>query len=144
MRNLILASAFLLVLLAACKAPAPAPLASGSDVVRTNFPDTLTQEQIYLSGNLLPAGTRFTKHVLPSGQYLNIVLPTGTKLKMRNGQGAEVETNEVCFACECLGEGNCEIALMNIQGGSLGFLQGNCRGEEILGWFCDEPITKIN
>lgn len=106
--------------------------------MRTAFPDTLTTEQIYLGDTLLPVGTRFIKQQLPSGQRLEIQLPAGVEVAVRKTSGAIDRANTICYACECFGEkGTCEVALYNVQGGQLGFLQGSCDAE-VIGWYCDE------
>ncbi|MDX2064076.1 MAG: hypothetical protein SFY70_13540 [Bacteroidia bacterium] len=104
----------------------------------TTFPATITTEKISLWDTELPQGTTFTLLNLPSGKQLRIVLPEGKTILRPNTGGQPTPVSEVCFACECLGDGNCEVALTRFDGGQLAFLNASCPGD-VVGWDCNTP-----
>lgn len=124
--------------LAGCTNPT-AGTEAATPALLTTFPATVTTEKISLWDTELPQGTTFTLLNLPSGKQLRIQLPEGKTILRPNTGGQPTPVSDVCFACECLGDGNCELALTRFNGGQLAFLgSADCPGE-VVGWDCNTP-----
>jgi hypothetical protein len=138
MKKLLLLSLGLLSLFWACKPQSPTTVPGGTmQVILTNLPSEVTDQQIYLGDSLLPKGTRLTKQKLPTGERLLVELPAGKTLPMRLTDGKMVASTKFCYACDCNGTGSCEVAIFQVMGGSFGFLQGTCDAE-VIGFNCEE------